>query len=83
METVGAFEAKTNLSQLLDRVERGEEVIISRHGRAIAKLVPVGDQRQSDIDCAAERLRAFRSTHAVGSMTREEIRSARDEGRRF
>lgn len=39
--TVGAFDAKTNLSQLLDRVERGETIVITRHGAAVAKLVPV------------------------------------------
>jgi prevent-host-death family protein len=39
--TVGAFEAKTKLSELLDRVERGEEVLITRHGKEVAKLVAV------------------------------------------
>jgi prevent-host-death family protein len=39
--TVGAFEAKTHLSALLDRVERGEEVTITRRGLPVAKLVPV------------------------------------------
>ena len=38
MATVGAFEAKTHLSQLLDRVERGEEIVITRHGKAVAVL---------------------------------------------
>jgi prevent-host-death family protein len=37
---VGAFEAKNRLGTLLDRVERGEEIIITRHGRPVAKLVP-------------------------------------------
>ena len=42
METVGAFEAKTHLSQLLDRVERGETIAITRHGEPAALLVPAG-----------------------------------------
>jgi len=46
---VGAFEAKNSLGSLLDRVERGEEIVITRHGRAVARLVPnavVPDQNQ-------------------------------------
>jgi prevent-host-death family protein len=39
--TVGAFEAKTHLSELLARVEGGEEVTITKHGRPVARLVPV------------------------------------------
>ena len=40
MITVGAFEAKTTLSALLERVAEGEEVVITKHGRAVARLVP-------------------------------------------
>ncbi|MBU6279982.1 MAG: type II toxin-antitoxin system Phd/YefM family antitoxin [Actinomycetales bacterium] len=40
--TVGAFEAKTHLSELLQRVEAGEQVTITKHGRPVARLVPVG-----------------------------------------
>jgi prevent-host-death family protein len=42
MSTVGSFEAKTKLAELLDRVEAGETVTITRHGKAVAKLVPAG-----------------------------------------
>jgi len=42
MATVGAFEAKTKLAELLDRVEAGETVTITRRGKAVAKLVPAG-----------------------------------------
>lgn len=41
METIGAFEAKTHLAQLLDRVARGETIAITRHGQPAALLVPV------------------------------------------
>ena len=41
METVGLFEAKTHLSELIARAERGEEVIITRHNKPVAKLVPI------------------------------------------
>ena len=40
MREVGAFEAKTKLGQLLDQVEHGEEIVITRRGRAVARLVP-------------------------------------------
>jgi prevent-host-death family protein len=43
MVTVGSFEAKTKLSELLDKVEAGETVVITRHGREVAKLVPAND----------------------------------------
>ena len=42
MTSVGSFEAKTKLAELLDRVEAGETVTITRHGKAVAKLVPAG-----------------------------------------
>ena len=45
MITVGAFEAKTTLSALLERVAGGEEVLITKHGRAVARLVPAGSCR--------------------------------------
>jgi prevent-host-death family protein len=41
MKTVGTFEAKTHLSSLLEQIERGEEITITRHGRAVARLVPL------------------------------------------
>lgn len=56
---IGAYEAKTRLPALLDRVARGEQFIITKHGRPIARLVPVGrsgpDRRHEAID----RLKVF------------------------
>lgn len=46
MTTIGAFEAKTKLSELLDRVERGEEIVITRHGKPAARLVPPASSRK-------------------------------------
>src|SRR5690349_5802973 len=42
MQEIGAFEAKNRLGALLDRVERGEEIVITRRGKPVAKLVPAG-----------------------------------------
>lgn len=47
MESVGAYEAKTHLPQLLERVENGEEITITRHGRPVARLVPIAGADES------------------------------------
>jgi prevent-host-death family protein len=55
---VGAFEAKNTLGTLLDRVERGEEIVITRHGKPVARLVPnEGRVDESRARAAFERLR--------------------------
>lgn len=80
MRTVQASEAKTHLPQLLDDVERGATLIITRHGRPIARLVPEETERQTKIDKAIRDIKEAQR-HAP-RMTVEEILSARDEGRR-
>ncbi len=82
--TVGAFEAKTHLSALLDRVERGEEVTITRRGLPVAKLVPVKAAPQAAaVEEAIADLRRLRAGIAVrGTFTWDELKAARDEGRR-
>lgn len=50
--TVGAFEAKTNLSKLLDAVESGKKVIIQRHGKPVAELVPSSPKKKAQFGCA-------------------------------
>ncbi len=79
MREVGAFEAKNKLGQLLDQVEHGEEIIITRRGRAVAKLVPT----QATFDRekarqAAQRIRAMSKGVTLGSLT---IKELVDEGR--
>ncbi len=55
---IGAFEAKNTLGTLLDRVERGEEIVITRHGKPVARLVPnVGEIDRSRARAAFERIR--------------------------
>jgi prevent-host-death family protein len=58
--SVGAFEAKTHFSNLLDRVEQGERIVITRHGRPVATLVPT--QAKSRKDLVALARRAWEST---------------------
>lgn len=82
MKEVGAFEAKNTLSALLDLVEHGEEVTITRHGKPVARLVPPkpGIDREA-AKAAAARIRA--RAKALGlKITIDEIIAYRDEGRR-
>lgn len=79
MSQIGAFEAKTHLSELLDRVEAGEELVIARHGRPVARLVPVADAPQRRAAEAVRRLRALRHGTTLGELDWRELR---DAGRR-
>jgi prevent-host-death family protein len=81
METVGAFEAKTHLAALLDRVAKGEKITITRHGVPAAMLVPVGvtGARLSHREIV-EGLRALRQRVKPGKMS---VREMVNEGRRF
>ena len=72
-------EAKTRLSELLAKVEAGEEVIISRGSDAIARLTRI--QPRSDVEAAIAEIRAARAR--AKPVTQEEIRAWRDEGRRY
>ena len=80
MREIQASEAKTHLPRLLDDVERGETLIITRHGRAIARIVPEVDRQQPKIDEAMEAIRNLR--RRTGRIKVGELLSARDEGRR-
>jgi len=60
MREVQASEAKAHLPQLLDAVEHGETIVITRHGRAIARLVPEAQRRQEDIDRAIAGIEGLR-----------------------
>lgn len=81
MIQVGAFEAKNTLGSLLDEVERGGEVLITRHGKAVARLVPdrAGTDRQSARD-AANRIRR-RSSEIVCKVHWSDLKKDRDKGR--
>ena len=66
MESVGAYEAKTHLAQLLDRVARGEEIRITRHGRPIARLVPEVDEESADVRAAIAEIKELRKGQRLG-----------------
>lgn len=75
--TVGAFEAKTHLSSLLQQVELGEEVTITKHGRPIARLVPVNQGASRDWKAFWERV----DEHRVRGGARADIKGHIEEGR--
>jgi len=80
MTTVGLFDAKTHLSALVERVAQGEEVTITKHGVAVALLVPAANRRKKDPKEVAERIRALRRGARLEGVT---IRQLIEEGRRY
>jgi prevent-host-death family protein len=79
MREVGAFEAKNRFGQLLDWVEQGEEVTITRHGREVARLVPAkGTFNRAAARDAAERIRTMRRGVTLGGL---KIKDLINEGR--
>jgi prevent-host-death family protein len=74
MNEVGAYEAKTHLPRLLDEVEAGATITITRNGRPVARLTPV-----QDANAAAERILALRAEIPGGKLS---MRALIDEGRR-
>jgi len=79
MHKVGAFEAKTHLSKLLDRVAKGERIAIEKHGVPVAVLQPFDLQKRMSVSEAIEALKCFSAEHSLGDIT---IRELIDEGRR-
>ncbi|HMU31969.1 MAG TPA: type II toxin-antitoxin system prevent-host-death family antitoxin [Nitrospira sp.] len=80
MDTIGAFEAKTHLSALLERVSKGETITITRHGVPAAKLVPVqGDVGRLPHAALLEGMRELRKRVKPGAMP---VKDMIEEGRR-
>lgn len=80
MKSVGIYEAKTHLTRLIDEVERGNSITITRHGRPVARLVPEPPAERRSVKETIEALKEFRRGHPLGDVT---IRELIDEGRRF
>ena len=85
--SVTAREAKTHFGKLLDRVSRGEEVIVTRHDKPVARIVPAGRPARAEVRAAVEGLRELRRAIAMRrgdqpALTDDEIKSLVEEGRR-
>jgi prevent-host-death family protein len=81
----GAFEGKNQFGKLLDLVEAGEEIVITRHGRPVARLTPhsgVSSARVEAARAAAARIRKRAAARKTGPFNWEEWKSLRDKGRK-
>jgi prevent-host-death family protein len=80
MKTVGAFEAKTHLNQLLKRVSKGETIRITLRGVPVAKLVPAEEQEVKDLKEAVREIREVRKGARLNGIPMRELIN---EGRRY
>ena len=80
MPEVGAFEAKTNLSRLLKRVQEGERFVITKHNRPVAELIPFRPRDAGRIRDAIDSLKAFQETHSLAGLS---VRQMIEEGRKY
>ena len=85
LREIAASEAKARLSELLDAVERGETIAITRHGRRIARLVPEKDRRQQEIEAAIDDIEALAKERRekFGPVSVKEIISSIHEGHKY
>lgn len=82
MKEIGAFEAKNKLGQLLDLAESGEEVIITRHGKEVARLVPPKRAvSREEARRAIHRMRQRAEKRKLGRFDWAEWKAYREEGR--
>jgi prevent-host-death family protein len=79
MKNVGTFEGKTHLSVLLEQVGRGEEITITKHGKAVARLVPVDANSRDRLKDTVARLKAFRKGRRLRRLS---AKALIEEGRR-
>lgn len=68
MRTVGAFEAKTHFSSLLEKVTKGEQVLITRHGHPVAKLIPTSKPDREEIKQAVQQIKQFSQKHKLEKL---------------
>ncbi len=79
---VGAFEAKNTLGALLDKVEQGEEIVITRHGKPVARLAPcVSTVDREGVEAALARIRTRARQLGAASVGWEALKAERDAGR--
>ena len=79
-KTIGAYEAKTHLSELLEKVEAGEEITITRHGAPVARIVPV--RKEGSVEQRASAISRIQKLSAGLSLRGLKIRELINEGRR-
>ena len=78
MTEIGAYEAKTHLSELLARVAKGEQIVITKHGAPIAYLLPAGNRRSS----ASEVIQGIKELRKGVKLKGHRLKDLLEEGRR-
>lgn len=73
MAEIGAYEAKTHLPRLLERVQKGERFVITKHGRPVAELAPIAKRDVEQVKLAIADLRALRKSLARRGVRLKEI----------
>ncbi len=79
MNEIGAFEAKTHLPKLIEKVRQGASFVITRHGNPIAELIPVRKADPDKIRNAIDGLKRFQAEHSLDGLS---VREMIEEGRR-
>jgi prevent-host-death family protein len=80
MTSIGSFEAKTHLPELLKRVAKGERILITRRGQPVAMLVPPLREPGRDVQAVIDAMKALRRGNTLAGLS---IRELIEEGRRF
>ncbi len=80
MASVGSYEAKTRLAELLRRTAKGEQITITKHGKSVAVLVPPRSSRRQDTRSVIQDIKQFRKGRRLGGAC---LRKMIEEGRRF
>ncbi|MDR1804210.1 MAG: type II toxin-antitoxin system prevent-host-death family antitoxin [Treponema sp.] len=80
-QSIGAFEAKTHFSQIIEKAERGEDFVITRRGKPVAKIIPFEQKKETTFKEAVENLIEMRKFYR-GEPGSFNIREAIEEGRR-
>lgn len=76
---IGAYEAKTHLPQILEKVKKGEQFIITKHGVPIAMLTPAEPVKKKDLKAVIEELKGFNKGYTTGGIA---IKKMIEKGRR-
>jgi len=80
MNTIGSYEVKTHLAEILKKVVQGKEFLITKHGMPIAKIIPYKNDNKENPQMVIEEIKKFREGKKLGHLN---IKNLIEEGRRF
>lgn len=79
MTNIGAYEAKAHLSEILKKVSKGERYLVTKHGTAIAQILPANTSSKIAVEEAIKQIKEIRKNNKLGGLS---IRELREEGRK-